>query len=226
MKKHVLTFSGFLYTILSFGQVGINTEEPTSMLDINGDVRIRNVPVNNTLTNVLVINNTGEVSQNQTMGVSNVKSFIRGTGSTSMSLINLTILQGWYQIGFSSTTFDENSEYSTTTYLYTAKQDGIYDIYVQAKSESVVSAAEFGVGIFKKGVNETAYTLIAEETYLSININLVGLINIDVSPPIRSTRTLLKLKLGDVITFAVKVPLVSLKLIGGSSSFFSIYQVK
>lgn len=226
MKKHFLTFSGFLYTILSFGQVGINTEEPTSMLDINGDIRIRNVSVNNTLTNVLVINSTGEVSQNRTIGVSNVKSFIRGTGNTSMSLINLTILQGWYQIGFSSITFDENSEYNTTTYLYTAKQDGIYDIYVQAKSESVVSAAEFGVGIFKKGINETAYTLIAEETYLSVNINLVNLINIDVSPPIRSTRTLLKLKLGDAITFAVKVPFVSLKLIGGSSSFFSIYQVK
>ena len=142
-----------------------------------------------------------------------------------MSLINLTILQGWYQIGFNTSAFDENSEYSTTTYLYTAKQDGIYDIYVQAKTESLVTAAEFGVGIFKRNAGETTYTLMAEETFLSVNISVLT-INVDVSPPIRSTRTLLKLKQGDAITFAVKVPLLSLKLVGGTSSFFSIYQVK
>lgn len=225
MKKILFTLSGVLCATLTFGQVGINIEEPTSMLDINGDIRIRRVPVNDTLTNILVINSDGEVFQNQTFGLSNLKTFIKGSGSTSMSLVSLAILQGWYQIGFNNTDFDENTEYSTTTYLYTAKQDGIYDIYVQAETESLVSAAEFGVGIFKKNVGETTYTLMAEETYLSVNINL-ALASIDVSPPTRSTRTLLKLKLGDVITFAVKVPLVSLKLIGGSSSFFSIHQVK
>lgn len=210
---------------LLYCQVGINTEQPTSMLDINGDLRIRSVPVNNTQTNILVIESDGKVSQNQTLGLQTRKTFIRATGSTSMSLINLTILQGWYQIGFNTSAFDENSEYSTTTYLYTAKQDGIYDIYVQAKTESLVTAAEFGVGIFKRNAGETTYTLMAEETFLSVNINL-GVTSIDVSPPIRSTRTLLKLKQGDAITFAVKVPLLSLKLVGGTSSFFSIYQVK
>lgn len=41
MKKHFFTLIGVLCTIFAFGQVGINTEEPTETLDINGTLRIR-----------------------------------------------------------------------------------------------------------------------------------------------------------------------------------------
>lgn len=223
--KTIISFFFLAFFLQVFSQVGINTMAPTSMLDIDGDVRIRNIPIDNTLSNILVVNNAGNVYQNQIIYTPPLKTFVRAKGGSSISLLSLTALLGWYQIAFNSIDFDENSEYNTTNYQFTAKQDGVYDIYLQAKTESVVSASEYGVGIFKKNVGETNYTLIAEETFLSININILA-INVDVSPPSRNTRTLIKLKKGDVIIFGVKVPLVSLKLIGNTSSFFSINQVK
>lgn len=47
--------------ILIFSQVGINTEEPKSMLDINGDLRIQKVEKGSDIDKILVIDKDGYV---------------------------------------------------------------------------------------------------------------------------------------------------------------------
>ena len=158
---------------------------------------------------------------------SQLKSFLNYNGSTGFSLLNLTLLGGYRALRFPAAgkQFDENNEYDATTGIFTAKQDGIYNVFIQADSKGLVSAAEFGVGIFKIPAASNTPTLVAEERFLSVNINVL-LINLDVSPPTRSTQTLLKLKAGDKIQFGVKLPLATVKLLGSTQSYFTINQVK
>lgn len=156
-----------------------------------------------------------------------LKSFLNYNGSSSFSLLNLTLLGGYRAVSFpaSGKEFDENNEYNANTGIFTAKQDGIYNIFIQADSKGLVSAAEFGVGIFKIPAASSTPTLLAEERFLSVNVKVL-VIDLDVSPPTRSTQTLVKLNAGDKIQFGVKLPLVTLSLLGSTQSYFTIHQVK
>ncbi|HBS88563.1 MAG: hypothetical protein A2W91_18155 [Bacteroidetes bacterium GWF2_38_335] len=62
---------GFLLINPSKARVGINLSDvnlPTEALDINGDVRIRQMPLNNTLTEVVVIDASGKLFRNTAIG--------------------------------------------------------------------------------------------------------------------------------------------------------------
>jgi hypothetical protein len=148
--------------------------------------------------------------------------------NNSPLLLDLVLLinPNYRLVKFTEKVFDENSEYDSSTGTFTAKQDGIYQVYFQADSRGLVSAAEFGAGIFKTEVSTGVQTLIAEERYLSVNVNVINVINLDVSPPTRSTETLVKLMAGDQIRFGIKVPLLTVRLLGSSQTQFNIHQVK
>ena len=53
MKKLIL----LLFPLALFSQVGINTSSPTETLDVNGTVRIRNLPTVSTADSILVTQN-------------------------------------------------------------------------------------------------------------------------------------------------------------------------
>ncbi len=217
--------------VFAQGQVGINTEAPLASLDVVGNLRVTDVQIDNNLTDVLVLGADNVVRKRTNITpvdfpVNTLKSFVSATGASAISLVNLQLLNGWYKIPFPNETFDENGDYNTTTSEFIAPATGIYNIFAQFRTASVVSAAEVGIGIFKRDSSSGVYSLLADETYLSVNINLVGLINVDVSPPTRKTQKLVKLNQGDAIIFGAKVPLLSVQLVGGSSSFFTINQVK
>lgn len=210
----------FIFTV--YPQVGINTVTPTTALDVNGDMRIRNVPSTTTEKKILVIDSNGNVLSNETLFP---KTFLRVTGGTSISILTLTLLTNWNKIAFNQVVFDENSEYSTTNYEFVAKQAGVYAIYAQYKLTNLLSALDVGLGVFKKISGATTYSLEAEETYSNISVNL-GLTSLDVSPPTRHVQTLVKLNAGDAIAFGTRGLLTSLTLLGGARSYFTIYQVR
>lgn len=88
MKKLLL----LLFPIISYCQVGINTTSPTSMLDVNGDVRIRS-----TSNGTVEVDSQGVIYnipyKTITMGIANQNGVIlKGFGSTITRLDNITYL--------------------------------------------------------------------------------------------------------------------------------------
>lgn len=224
MIKKALFFLIVIASAISpvLAQVGINTEDPQASLDVNGDLKVRTVVVDNTSSSVLVLDANNVVHKNTVLLGPSTRSFVEATGSTAITLLDLTLLSGWYKIPFSIEEFDEHNDYNnTTTYEFTAPQAGIYSIYVQLETTGLVSAGEVGVAIFKKASGASVYTMLAQESYLNVSVTLVS-----VSPPTRKVQRLVKLAAGDAIAFGAKVPLISVTLIGGSKSFFTIEQVK
>ncbi|MGK6341864.1 C1q-like domain-containing protein [Chryseobacterium sp. DT-3] len=224
-KKIISVLLFFLVGIKCFSQVGINTADPEAMLDINGDLRVRITEkcLGESCTDfVLIRNNDGyvqSISKDQLFS-SNPKSYVTGTGMNSVILVSVSGATGWGKILFDKEVIDENNDFDITNNTFTAPKDGIYQLYVQYKISSMVSAGELGIGIFvQKGTNTPE--LVAEETY--VNTSVLG---IPVSPATRSTQNMVALKAGDQVYFGAKTSMSSIDLLSGTSSLFTIHQVK
>jgi len=225
-KSFIFVWVFLLKLIISSAQLGIGTESPQAVLDIAGDLRIGTVEtVSGTADSVLVLNEQRIVSKAAISDImqSNLVSFVKGTGGGTI-VLDIDILTGWKIISFSNTEFDANGDYDNTTFQFTAPKDGIYQIYAQYRTSSLLSAGNLGIGIFKQTGTETPI-LIAEESYLQVGVNL-GLVTLEVSPPVRKTQTLVMLTAGDKIFFGSRTPIANLTLLGGPESFFTIYQVR
>lgn len=217
-----MLFVFLLFMIKNFGQVGIGTTTPTTQLDVNGDLRIRTSVLTNRLSaakdSILVVDDVGNVSRvsSKTVLESNLKSCVKGYFASS-SDVTLTLLAGASKIGFDSEDFDLNDEFNTSTSEFTAKQNGIYQVSVQIKATSAIAiATNFGVAILKNGtvINRTSFA----------NIGVLG---VNVSPPIRTVTTLVSLNTGDTISFNVLSTLLSLNVLGTREDCnFTILQIR
>ena len=221
MKKNMLIF--FLLTLSKgIGQVGIGTDTPTAQLDVNGTFRVRSSSLTNRLTaakdSILVVDDIGNINRvsSKTVFESNLKSGVKGS-FTSSSDVALTLLAGSSKIGFDFEDFDINNEFNSTTSEFTAKQNGIYQVTVQIKATPAIAIATvFGVGILKNGtvINRTSFA----------NVGVVG---VNVTPPVRAVSTLVSLNTGDIISFNVLSTLLSLNLLGTREDCnFTITQIR
>lgn len=224
-EKNIFVLLFFLWTVRVWSQVGINTENPTAMLDLNGNFRlgIAEKCLGTPCGDSLLVRNSGgyvqTVSRDQVLNLSE-KSYVSGTGQSSTILLTVSGITNWLKIIFDNRIIDEHNDFDISNNTFTAPHDGIYEVYVQMKASSLVSAEDLGVGIVvKKGA--AAPTVVAEESF--ININVVG---VNVSSSTRKAQTIVALNAGDQIFFCVKTTLPSLSLISGSSSLFTIYQIK
>ncbi|KMQ60197.1 hypothetical protein ACM46_18400 [Chryseobacterium angstadtii] len=211
--------------IKTAAQMGINTAVPEAMLDINGDLRVRvaeQCEGGSCADSILVKTGGGYVQtiSKQQLLNQNIKSYVSGAGTDGTILLSLSILSNWLKVGFDREIIDENNDFDVGNYTFTAPGKGIYDIYVQLKASSLVGVGDFGAGIFVKRGNNPP-ELIADESYLNIS-----LLNVNVSPPTRKTQNIVALDAGDQVFFGARTSLLSLELLAGSSSFFSIYQIK
>jgi len=59
MKKLIL----LLFPIITFSQVGVNTTSPSATLDVNGDLRVRQIPTVNATQYVLTVDDNGNVKK-------------------------------------------------------------------------------------------------------------------------------------------------------------------
>lgn len=221
MKKIYLLYFIFYLTPI-FSQVGIETTAPTASLDINGNLRVRssNATSNETAAkdSILVTNNLGNVMRISSQKViqSYFKTCIKGS-FTSSSDVSLTLSSGAKKIPFDYIEFDSNNEFNTSNSTFTATQGGIYSIDIHIKSTSAIGVAlDFGVAILKNG------TVITRDSFANI-----GILSINATPPVRSSRTLISLAPGDTITFSVLSSLGSLNILGSKEDcYFTIHQVR
>ncbi|RZJ66864.1 MAG: hypothetical protein EOO50_08230 [Flavobacterium sp.] len=210
----------FMTSLSGMAQVGVNTTSPTSMLDVNGDTRVRTLTSTTdettARTRVVVSDATGVLQNTTSKAVvtSHLKSYVKG-GFSSATDQPLTVTAGSVKIPFNYEDFDENSEYTPSTATFTARAAGIYSIDVQIKSTAALAvASNFGVAIVKNGV------VVARSGFA--NLSIVGAA---VTPPIRQVHTLQKLTVNDNITFIIYTDLFSAGLLGNrEDSFFTIAQ--
>ncbi|WP_264559379.1 C1q-like domain-containing protein [Flavobacterium sp. N2270] len=221
MRK--ITFIIFLILPLSIiAQVGIETTRPTKTLDVNGEMRVRftssNLNEPAAKDSILVVDNFGNVNRTSSKKVVNsyLKTVVKGKFSSS-SVVNLSLISNKVTIPFDAVDFDINSEFNTTTNTFTAKQDGIYSIKIQIKSDATVGiATNFGVAISKNG------SIISRNNFANIS-----LLSTNVTPPIRSLESLVQLNTGDTINFNIVSDLISVSILGTSEDcFFTIQQIR
>lgn len=216
MRKLLLLLIYFLGHS-GFCQVGIAETNPQAMLDINGDLIIKDVPLQSSESyKVLTLNSVN----NKIEYFNKPKSFLKGVGGTGFSILSLTLLSGWNKISFPVLEFDENNDFDLSNQFFTAPMDGIYNISVYVKMSSLISLSNFGVGIFKESSGTTL--LVSDETYESLSVSILG-IGVT-SPPTRSSQTLIKLNQGDKILFGVKSS--DLTVLNNAEAQFSIFQVR
>lgn len=221
MKKKLLIIL-FILPISILAQVGIETTSPTKTLDVNGEMRVRITSTNlnepAAKDSILVVDNLGNINRTSSKKVVNsyLKTVVKGKFSSS-SVINLSLISSKALIPFDAVEFDINTEFNTSTNTFTAKQDGIYSIKIQIKSDATVGAAtNFGVAISKNG------SIISRNSFANIS-----LLSTNVTPPIRSLESLVQLNTGDTINFNIVSDLISVSILGTSEDcFFTIQQIR
>ncbi|MBE0391167.1 hypothetical protein [Flavobacterium sp. PL002] len=166
-------------------------------MDVNGDLKVRIVNLDTGVLSpkdsILVVN-AGVVNRvtSQQIFDSHLKSFVKATGSATTSLGLVVGSTGYKRIAFNTELFDENNDYNTSSYEFVAPKDGIYSVYVQYESSSLLAATSVGVAIFTDRSGTVAIE--AEEVYTN-----VAFATFFVSPPTRKTQTLGKLNAGDKV---------------------------
>jgi len=210
----------------SFSQIGINTTAPTATLDVNGDLRIRQIDEETNIEiaadSVLIVGRDGVVKRISSQLIINsvfksaVKGGFSGTGGRSLSLTGTTV-----RIPYDFEDFDLNDEFDVTTNIFTSKQPGIFEIKAQVNSNnSLQTSLNHGICILKNGV------VIAMENYSNKSISSL-LSSLNITPPVRSVTTLVQLDAGDTISFRLFTDL-SLVVLSENTvdSFFSIVQLR
>jgi len=223
MKSFLI--SALLFSITGFAQVGIGTTSPTATLDINGALRVRSTDTNSRETSakdsILVSDRYGNIQRISSKMVieSRLKTFVKG-GFSSSSDQSLSLTSGTVKVPFNYEDFDENNEFDTSTNTFTAKTEGIYTVNVQIKANATSVATNFGIAILK---NETT---IARCGFSNIGVT-IAFVTVTVTPPVRAVQTLVKLNVGDTITFNINSDLINVGLLSNKSdSFFTIQQVR
>lgn len=224
MKMKLISFFLLVCPFVVLAQVGINTTTPSNTLDINGTLRIRQTPPNENSSkdSLLVVNTQGVVARVSAQQVVNnyLKTFVKGSFLTTSDK-TLTFSSGTQRVPFDYTEFDLNAEFNTATNTFTAKQNGIYAINVQIRANNSISVAtNFGVAILKNNA------VIARSSFSNIGITVV-IVQVNVTPPLRATQTLVQLNTGDTIKFHLYSDLINVGLLGArEDSFFTIHQVR
>ena len=224
MFRALKFFIVFITSFSMYSQVGINTTLPTASLDVNGDLRLRvdleesNIDVSK--DSVLVISRDGTVKRIPSKKIVNsaLVSAVKGNFSTTGSVgISLGVGLTYTTIPFNSEQFDYNDEFDTATNIFTAKQDGLYDVGVQINSSGALPVStNYGVCIIKNG------SVVAQENYSNIS----GF-SINLTPPVRKAKTIVKLSAGDTIYFQIYSNLTSVNLVGDAiDSYFTIVQIR
>lgn len=213
MEKNILLFVVFLFTNILNAQVGINTSDPKSTLDINGNLKIRNVAALTSLSSNQTIllrdktTTTGDFEikeiSSDILVLANANAYY-ASKSGSWSLIDLGLGSFWSKInltGASDTKLGNPSLFNTG--VYTALQAGTYAINYEFQFNAGVNLEALGGK--RLGIIKNSNIVWDEKLFDGVRVSLLGITLASV--PITSTKltSLVQLAAGDTITFAVNV---------------------
>ncbi len=224
------------------GAVGINTTTPQATLDVNGNLKIRQVPTAASTTGyqILAVNqNTGgdfEVSQLNPQLIANLATSGGTTGvaasvyaarkTSGVTLVSVTIFPtGFQAVNFvnAERTVGASAVFTDSDNTYNVPSTGVYAIGFSFRYGTGIQAALLanapGAGIVRtrNGVS----TLIDSRSFSGANL---GLLSLTISES--SVNSLYPLQAGDKISFGlVGSSLLDGTILGSSTSSFYIYKV-
>ena len=246
MKLNLLTTISLMCFPFAFGQVGIGTDTPQAALDINGNIKIREVSVAQSLAEdqtVLFIDNTNlgdfEVKKVTTEGLAetlstHLSSSIKFEGaysaykSSGISLLTASIFQNYQPVIFSDTdriAGDPDLFVSNTSNsYYEVPSDGLYHVsfsftYGTGLLVGLLSGTP-SIGIIKRNASDGNFVVILSKDFAGINL---GLANITLSSA--DLTSIFELKAGDRLYFGVMRDGVNLNLLSSSKASLSIFKV-
>ena len=227
MKNYITLFAIF-FSLFSYAQVGVNTTTPDAMLDVNGNLKVREVPqaVKSDSHDFMIIDPVSHEVQklNGKFASATNTPIAKGVAPTGISLLTTTLFASWQKINFAANNvqIDTGANFDSNDNSYTVPSDGIYEISYYVRYGNGVQAALLSgntkVGILRqsgssnKVLDERSFdgisTLLLKVTISSSEINSVYQLN-----------------KGDKISFAINRGGVNLELLSSSYSSFVVKKI-
>jgi hypothetical protein len=213
-----------------FCQIGINTPTPTAMLDINGNLKVRDVPAVTSLPGHMLmavdLASSEVVKIDPDAALANAFAYsAKKVGSISLLDLGLAPAPTWKLINFlaADKTTGDSSLFTESDYSYIVPSTGVYSVGFYFRYGSGLQASLLtggpGIGVLKKTNN----TVTALDTRLFSGLNL-GLAAITISES--SINSLYRLEAGDKLYFGLtNGGVLTTSLLSSSNASFFVHKV-
>lgn len=234
MKTKIYSFALALTAISAFSQVGINTATPTATLDVNGTVKVRDIPASTTLPgyDILALNQgSAQISKVDPQllynSISNPTVFA-AKKTTGFSLLSLQLFPTDFKvINFlaAERNIGTGSLFSDTDYSYVIPSTGVYQVgfsfrYGAGLQAEVLGTTGPGIGILR--TRSGVATLIDNRTFSGITVPLVLSLTISEA----NVSSLYSFQANDRVSFGITGSgFVNANVLGTSIGSFYIYKV-
>ncbi len=213
MKKKFYILVVLVFTTILNAQVGVNTSDPKSTLDVNGNLKIRTVTALSSLnTNHTILvrdktSSTGdfeikEVASDYFMPGNSSAYYATKTGSGS--LVDLGLGSSWSRVNLTGTSDTKlGSQALFTSGVYTAPQTGVYAVTYEYQFNAGVNLEALGgkkLGLIKNG-----NIIWDEKLFDGVRVSLLGITLASVPVTSTTLTSLVQLNTNDTLTFAVNV---------------------
>lgn len=231
MKKQFYFFGLILLATITRAQVGINTDNPKSTLDINGDLTIRtvaNVETINPDHSFLIRDNSvagdGAIKEVSSNYLSQRNTAYYATRTGNWSLLNLNLGGGWQKLsltGTSDTKLGNPAIFNNG--VYTATKPGIYMVNYEIQFESGVNVELLGgkkLGLLKNN------SLWEEKSFDGVRLAILFLEIASIPVTSSSIQSIVELNTGDSLTFALNANgLLDLGLLTNAKVNLYVYRI-
>lgn len=128
--KTPLCIIALLLTQLMWSQVGVNTAHPTTMLDVNGDLRVRDAAASTSTDDVpLVIDSHGNVKKQLSSLLGNFRGRLISDYDSRLAG-NVANSNGIYKIDTITELIDAGDDFNSSTSTFVAPLTGIYEVTI------------------------------------------------------------------------------------------------
>ncbi|WP_295233450.1 hypothetical protein [uncultured Chryseobacterium sp.] len=230
MKKLLQLFTITLFNFL-YSQVGINTPNPKSTLDINGDLTIREVQMLSSLNS----NHSLIIRDKSTQGDDKIKEISSNYFSYestayyaskkgSWSLLDIGVGSSYSKVNLTGnldTKFGNPQLF--TNGVYTAPQNGLYGISYDIQLESGVNIEVLGGKKLAVLKNNNIWE---EKLFDGVRISLLSITLSSVPVTSTTIQSIVPLNAGDTLTFAVDTTgLINLGILTDSKINIYVYKI-
>lgn len=181
MKKYYLLLTLISFLVSNAQNVGINTNNPSAQLDINGNTIIRTVPVAPApLTNTydfLVLNPATKEVQKVNGNFNRNTTIAKVSQKEAVTLLDVGVT-GRRKINFATPVIDLGSNFSATTDLYTIPSTGVYEIYYYFRYGTGLQISLLGsteIAIYKQVASNTP-VLVDSKAFSGVNLEIPSIL--------------------------------------------------